>query len=72
MNNSEIHLSDEDEYEKDTFVQLAKVEGGRDLVDSIVEDTFTEAHAHVVDATIDLNNKESYVQMLEEKTKNNE
>ena len=64
---NEINVSDEDQSEIDTFVQLGNVEGGEDLIESIVKDSFTEAQAHVVNATIDLNNRESYTEILKEK-----
>lgn len=62
----EIHISDEDNDEIQTFVQLGRVEGGTELISEIVKDSATEAHSHVVEATIDLNNREAYIQILDE------
>ncbi len=62
----EIYISDEDQSEIDSFVQLSRIEGGKELVEAIVNESVTEALSHVVDSTIDLNNKEAYVQILEE------
>jgi len=67
---NEIHLSEEDSDEIKTFVQLGRIEGGTDLIQEIVQECITQSQAHVVEATIDLSNKEAYVQILEEETRN--
>lgn len=67
-NNEEV--SDEDQDEITTFVQLARINGGNNLIDSVVNDSINNAEAHVVDATIDLRNKEAYNQILNNETNN--
>jgi len=61
------NISDEDQAEINVYKQILEVEGGYEFVGAIVQESVTNAEAHLVDMTIDLNNREAYTYLKEQK-----
>lgn len=65
-NTEESEISNEDQAEIDAYKQLISIEGGNDLVDAIVNESIASAELDILEASLNLRNKEAYQQLLEE------